>query len=751
MLEQDKHARRILRRSRASRKKGVRVKPKDYVRRIADMENPEKVRRTLMARAQAAAEYRESFESDWREVWYAWMQVLDAAKDEDKWRSKRFMPMIFQHIEAAHPTIVSALLGGAKIWHLRGLTPDGRDSADALGDLVHWQVGGPSRIRKAYTGMLWWSLVTGSGIIDHQWSLEVEDKLVPEIVDDEDDEGVKYDEVGNPIAPDDTDTEPGKVKEVRSQRIVTHDHPLVKSLNPFDVWLPPHRDEEETAPAWCFIKHPTTVDEVVVAANQEDAHLDARAVKDWVDTCTAQGYDPEMEYDFLGGEFDMQMYDDLLSEVGVGARMSPEDSEEGPIGDKRIVLLIYRSTTETITLAPGGRIIGWSQNPYMHGTTGLVVHGHHPIPGSWYSRGLGSVLLTLQQLLNLNINRAMDVAEISLLGPIGVDRSRVSTLDSKFRWKPNTIIRTRGSPREAVNRLEMPSPTNHALLWDEHIKKDADDTTGFSEQARGVTPAGINTATEFAGIQANLKIRTFMHVERLKETIDLSGALLVSLNQQYMTQEQVISVVGENGLYYKTVSPLEIMGEVTVHATVTAAKMAPAMKVQQLISLTQVIVPLMQQAVANPFVARWIRMMLVEIEVEDVDRIIPKNPDQQSSPQMENIALRRGIKIIPTIYERHDLHMESHTQEIEIVKQEIEQGVATEDELTRLMEHLMATMQVAQQAGEALGGQQGASPGVPPGGAPDRQQAQALGAAQGSSGTPGAASPGPGGVSGRMA
>ncbi len=750
----DEHSGRILKKARrTSRKSKAKIKPKDYVRTLAELPEVNAVRMTLMSRARSAAEYRQEFEEEWRQGWYAWMQVLHADKNEDKWRSKRFMPLIFQHIEAAHPTIVSAALGGNEIWKMHGLAPDGRDSADALSELIHWQARGPSRVRKAYTGALWWSLVCGNGILDHAWQLEIEDKLVPVIVDDQDDDGIKYDEANNPIDPTDTTTKPAQVKEIHKKRVTTEDQPVVKSLNPFDVWFPAHRDDEETSPKWVFFKHPTTVGEVVEAANKDGAHLDPKAVKSWVDDMVRYSYDPQSDYDFLGGEFDMHMYDDLLSETGVGSRdETGDDDEEGVLADKRIVLLVYRSAAESFTLAPGGRIIGWSENPYSHGTTGVVVHHHHPIPGSWYARGLATVLLPQQELVNVNINRAMDVAEVGLMAPIGVDRSRISTLDDNFRWQPNSLIRTRGDPRTAVMRLDMGAPTNHALLWDDHIKKDADDTTGFSEQARGVVPQGVNTATEFSGLQANLKTRTFMHVERLKETLELSGDLLVSLNQQYMTQEQIISVIGEDGLFYRTITPEEIVGQVTVHATVTAAKMAPAMKVQQLIALTQVIVPLMEQAPQNPFVARWIRMMLVEIEVEDVDRIIPKNPGQGRSPQMENIALRKGVKIQPSMYERHDLHMESHSEEIEIVKQLIEEGRASEDEATRLMEHMEATMQMAQQAGAAMAAQQGGQgggPGGAQGGSPERQEAQALGAVQGSQGIPGAAAPGPAAAPGR--
>lgn len=754
----DKQSKRVVQKSRESRQKKREKKPKDWVRRVADLENRDDgisgVIRSLVARARACADYRQPFEDEWREAWLAWMQILDKTKKEDKWRSKRFIPMIFQHVEAAHPSVAAAVLGSPEIWDLTGAHPEGRDTADALESLLHWQARGPSRVRPAYIRALWWSLITGTGILDHQWSFETEERLVPVVVDDMDEDGVRYDEQGNAI---DEAVNPGapaaKVKEMHKETVVAEDFPVVRAPIPFDWWFPPNRDEGELTPKYVFYAHPTTVGDILEASEDENHLYDNKAVVEWLDEAKDSGLlNEKFGYEYLDENLDLNMYEEMLTESGYLNRENPEDTEEGPVLDKPVTILMYRSKAETFALAPGGRIIGWAENPNAHGTTGIVVHNHYEIPGSWYGRGLATILLPHQELVNENVNRAMDVAEVSLMAPIGVDRSRVSTLDDNFRWKPNSLIRTRGAPKEAVHRLDIPAPTNHALMWDEHLKKDADDTTGFSEQARGIAPQGINTATEFSGLQANLKTRTFMHVERLKETIECSGDLLVQLNQQYMTQEQVIDVIGEDGLYYRTVTPIEIVGKVRVHATVSASKMAPAMKIQQLLGLMQAIVPVLPQIPQNVFLTRLVRQMLVEMDIEDVDRIFPKNFDKVRDPYMENIAILNGVKITPSVLERHDLHIEAHSQKLEEVQSGIESGDYTEQEAADLMQHVQEHMMVAQAAAAQQGApaQQAGAPGAaPPGGSPERQEAQGLGAAQGSNGQMGAASPGPAAAPGR--
>lgn len=744
----DIHAR-LLKKAQKTKPDESKLTPEQYVHRIADLEDPEEVKKVILARARRANTFRTPHEDTWKQAFRAWMQVLDPTKKEDMWRSKRFIPLLFQHIETAHPALAAAVFGGPRIWNVIGKTPEGRDHADAMGDLIEWQAKGKTRMKRAYLKMLWWSIVSGTGIIDHGWMKEYSQRLKAVEEDDFDGMGRPISAEGKPLELADTTTQRQRVKVMRSQKVLTCDDPFVKSINPFSAWLDPSgrvgNDLE-----WLFFTQETTIDKIVSAAEQEGSHLDKNAVKEWLNALDLAKVDFNFDSDAWDTGMDLNVFDDLLDEVGYISPHAEPDDDEGLHGGRRVVLLVMRSKAEVFTLAPGGRIIGWSDNPNAHGLTGIVVHHNYEIDDSPYGRGIGTVLLPHQELVNENINRAMDTAEISLMAPVGVDRSRISVLDEKFRWQPNALIRTRGDPRTAVSRLEFPAPTEHAMLWDGHLKKDADDTSGMAEQARGTMPAGVNTATAFSGLQANIKTRTYMQVERLNETLELSADLLIELNQQYMTKERVITVIGENGLEYRTIKPTQLVGDFVVHGTVNSSRMAPAMKVQQLISLTQVIVPILQQIPSSPFLTRWVRMLLKEAEVDDVDRLIPKNQDKMRDPWHENIALRKGIKMHPTPFDRHDLHIEAHSQEIQKVEQLIADGQAETSELDALLAHSQEHMEMAQTAGAGVAGVS-PPPAAPPGGSPERADAQDLGAAQGSNGVPGSASPGPAAPPGRSA
>lgn len=742
----------ILRRASKTKVKPTGVEPEKYVNRIADLEDPTQVLKIITSRAREFAAFRTPHDIIWREGYRAWHQILDPEKKEDKWRSKRFIPLLFQHIESTHPAIASAVFGGTKIWNVVGQGPDGRDNADVIGSLMEFFARGPSRMKREYIRMMWWAIVCGTGLLDHYWIKETGKRKVAVVEDDFNAHGQPVDETGQPFDPANPESQGKKarrVKVMKEKDVVLCDDPRVKSINPFDVWLDPSGEAGIDIDS-LFMAHDTTLRKII-EASKSGGHLDPDAVAQWLEAAASSGGTIDFKDEDFDGVLDMNMYDSLLDETGYASKQSTDEQDDVSLhGDRKVRLLVYRTKAETFTIAPGGRIIGWSENPNAHGRTGMLIHNLYEIPDCPYGRGLSSLLLPHQELVNENINRAMDTAEITLMAPIGVDRSRVSVLDDKFRWAPNALIRTRGDPGTAVKRLDMPAPTDHAMAWDQHFKRDADDTTGMTEQARGITPAGINTATEFSGLQANIKVRTFLHVERTNDTLERSAILLIDLIQQYMTQKRMISMIGEDGLFYKEVDPTQIVGDFTVRGLVSSSRMAPAMKIQQLISVTQVLVPLLQQVGASPFMSRYVRMLLKELEIEDVDRLIPKSPEKIRDPFSENVALRKGIKIDPSPYERHDLHIEAHSVEAQKVEQLIAAGEADPAELDRLYEHIEATMRVAQ---EAAGSMMGTAPAAaPPGGSPERAEAGLEGtAAAGGNGVKGTSSPGPAAAPGRSA
>lgn len=691
-----------------------------YVNTLADLEDPDRALRSILAKSRVAAEMRSTYEEDWRRSVRAWFQRPSVEK-EDSWESDRYLPLIFKHVETAIPSLVAATLGGSRIWTLEGMTRKGKDAALALERLINWQAATVSECEEAYEDMYWWAAVIGTAYLDHYWDYRQERRMAA-------------------IVRPTTDPETQmvrKIKEIVEHDLVVADNPVVACLNPLDVYAAPGgRMGAKTA--WYVELCRTTIGEL--RADAGAGHFDGEALETWIDEWKPQTQrDGEQWFD----EFLSNRWAEWMRAMGYAQPDDQEDRDDEVTGDKEVTVLRYRSKREIVTLGSPEHIIGYCKNPYMHGLTGIVSHHFFKVQGP-YGRGLATVLLGHQALANENINRFMDVAAVEAMAPIIVDRAAVNILDDEFVFEPNKIIRARGT--DAVKRMDVAAPTNLALLLDQHLAKDADDATGFSEQARGVAPPGGQTATAFSGLQSNLRTRLVTHVKRSGRTIRKSGELMVSLNQQFMTETQVVALTGEEGLDYKTIEPWELVGQTVVKANLVASRANPELRAQRLTALTQVVLPILQATGDPQVVFRWTRMLLDENDVENVDLLIPRNSGKARDPLLENEALRRGVRLQALPSEDHAMHLQTHGP---LHEELLAAGIvgAASVVAEHIQSHLMlaaAQAQAMMQAGqvpEGPAGQGGTSEGEVSGGATDG------GAARG--GTPGVASPGPAGAPGR--
>lgn len=713
----------FLREERRRREKA----PESY----ADLEDPELVARAIVARLRTASEYRSDWEDDWEFAMRAWRQ-LPTEEREDSWESDRHLPLILKHVETALPSVVAAVLDQKGLFRLRGKTRHGKEAARALQTLVNHLASGPTEAEVAYERMFWWSTLLGTGYLDHGWERRFEERVVPVVREIQDPRTGRW----------------KKVKAFERKRIRVADHPVVTCLNPWNVYPDPCAvpgDDND----WFIVRVTTTLDDLRAMAGSPDdgAHIDAEALEKWVEDEHPAGRASDSGPDWFDSAASLG-WDQVMEGMGYRSRTDQTDSEFDPLeGDKPVVVLKYVSKKETITLGSPKHVIGYSANPFLHGKTGIVVHHFLEMPDSPFGRGLGVILRGHQELANQNINAWMDTVMLELMAPIVVDKSRAQLLDEELVVQPNALIRVRGT--DAIQRMQMPAPTNVALQVDGHLARDADDLTGFTEQARGLAPNASQTATAFQGIQSNLRTRLIMHVRRGSRTVRYSGRMLAKLCQQFYSKTQIASRTGEDGLEYVEIAPWEIVCDFELEVAVSTARASPDAHAQRMLQLLQVVVPLLQTgAIQDPRVRKMVRMVLEGFEVEDIDQILPRGVDAVKDPLMENELLGKGIPVPVHPRENHGEHVTHHNA---LLQELLTTDGADESLVQEIRDHIQAhfdaaALQAQQQAGGLAKQQaQGASgAGIGPGGgSPARQEANLAGRGTGGQGTPGVAAPGP--------
>jgi len=698
---------------------------------------PEDVTASIRARLRQSAEVRYSFEEEWYFAVRAWFQQFTETK-EKSWESDRYMPVILKQVETALPAIVSSVLDDNGIWRMHGKRRDSKNAAKAMQSLTNDQAASYD-FDECYERMFWWAALLGTGYLDHGWDRREEERYVPFVKD---------------VEPDDEHPD-GKAKDFREEKVTVADQPFVEALNPLDVYPAPTVVVGDDGD-WFIQRVETTIGDLRDLATPQEgeeapSHIDGEALERWISDVKPQDQGAE-EQSWFDAIATGSTWTDWLAEIGHDREPEDDGDDDKLTAERRVVVLVYRSKHETVTMGGPDHIIGYSPNKNIHGLTGIVVHHFFEIPGCPFGRGIGGVLKGHQELQNENINRLMDTQNIEAMAPIVVDKSRANLLDEELVLQPNAIIRTRGI--DAVQRMVLPAPTSLGLTMDGHLAADGDDLTGFNAQMRGESSGG--TATAFTGLQSNIRTRLKMHVKRSSRTLKRSGRLLRKLNEQYYTKAQVVLRTGDDGAEYVEIQPWEIIGDVGVTVSISTSRASPELRQQAILQIFQLSIPVLQGGLLQqPQVRRLYRMLLEAFEVEDVDLLVPKGGDTIKDADFENILLAKMQPVEPNQAEPHDVHVQSHTA----LLQQLSQDGADPAILAHITEHITkhsefqaaAAAAQQQQAAQAAGAgspeqqAQGASPaGIGPGEGDATQQGATLAsAATGGQGTPGVAAPGP--------
>lgn len=702
---------------------------------VAEIPAAKELRVTILARLRRAIEHRRPHEETWERILRAWFLVPSTIK-EDGWESDRFIPLLFKHTETACPLLVKGTLDPLGLWKVEGMSRKGADVAAAQEGLLNWQGDTTSGARVAHEDKTWWMSQIGTGLVFHDWHYEKARRMVSKWIGDP----------ADPAAP--------KKRRTLEEEIVVADGPRAECLNPLDVWLDP-----ETVPGddcnWFVELVHTTIGAVKAKAGR--GHIDEDALEEWLDN-GIKGWGADVAGGAQGFQVDGGLtWRGFLESVDHNPATVAVDAEQELAEDEvPITLLRYVSKSCTVTMGDAHHIIGYSENGNTHGKTGLVVAHLYKVQGSAYGRGLGHVLLAHQELTNENINRFMDSAVLALLAPIVVDKNRLAVQDDEFVWEPNKLLRSRGGVDQVIKRADVPVPSDLALRIDAHLAADADDTTGFAAQARGMQPAASTSATAFKGVAGNLGARLTLLLERVGKSVSESGQLFLDMNLQFLSKEVVVTVRGEEALDYVEVKPSEIAERNLVKASVSAGRADPDAVAARLIQAVQVFAPLLQNGLhRDPGIGRIMRAALLAAQVPNVDLIIPKQPSYPRDPIAESEYLAGGGSFEPDPRDDHLAHFRAHMARADQLEQEAAAGAPVHPAgVMNLRRHAEAHMKLGVALGQAQAqmaarGASGGPPGAAAGTRAEPGSPQALGGPAGGDGVPGVAPPGPGAAVGR--
>ena len=304
-----------------------------------------------------------------------------------------------------------------------------------------------------------------------------------------------------------------------TKKVVVEDHPQVERVSPFDMFVDPDATRLFDA-RWIAQRIAVPVEE---AKNRKDWAPKARkALSDKADKAKeANGFfadqvDKEQSYVFVYEHYD------LVNNTLCTFAMDGDDFLKDP-----------------------------QPIPFLYGHPFIMVRNYE-VPEKFYPMGELEVLEPLQ--MELDLTRSAQLRD--LLSHARKYVSRKGTLDQENMERLATardgeLILVEESAPDDLTRALIAAPTmdipQQTYQMSTTIQDDMTRSSGVSDYAMGAMPEIRRTATEAGIIQDAANSRAADKLAQIELTLAAVARRIVQLGQQFLTQEQVARIEGEDG------------------------------------------------------------------------------------------------------------------------------------------------------------------------------------------------------------
>jgi hypothetical protein len=515
-----------------------------------------------------ATSWRQPLKEKWDRFYKAYRSYLD--ERSYPWQSNLFIPYAFSTIETIAPRMVA---NNPQI-DVMPREPNDEQYAKIMGQLVDYQweeMDAQSVLNDAVKECL----IYGTAILKVYWETEEADVI----------EKVEVD----PTMP-----ELGVVEATEKKTL--YDAPKVELVDLYDfIWDPKGVDMESCR--WVAHKSHRTLQylqDMAAKGKYKNIHL-------------------------LENETAIRMDDDKSSRrntQGVGVY---DDITRDEDGKRYIEVLEYWEDDRVVTVANRSVIIRDEKNPFRHGKKPFVRLVDQAIPHEFAGIGEIEPVETLIYELNSRRNQRMDNITLAL--------NRMWKVKNGSGVDEDELVSDAGGVihLDDMNGLEplvMPDVTGSSYQEETLIKADIQQTTGVSDFTRGTGSDALanDTATGISLIQEAGNSRFRLKIRNMEMAIKDIGRMMVSMNDQYITDDKVIRIMGDEGAEWATIKPADMRSyfDVRVEAGTTLQQNDAVVRKQ--------IMEMYQLFAGDPTVdQRELKKMVLEkaFQIKNTDKLLP--------------------------------------------------------------------------------------------------------------------------------
>ena len=498
----------------------------------------------------------------WERSYNNWRGKLDQSLFP--WRSKLFVPWSFTVVE----TIIPKVFARDPKWRAIAQSPEFPDDGPAtIQDLLNYQWGIMDMRSKMYD-YIKDSLMYSKGFAKVTWKFTPRTKTYR-----------------RPVAKKD-----GTVDfETTTVQDLEYDDPQVDIIDPLDIYI----DPDATTSGF-------------KGNNKYIVHRMLKTMKELKDNPNYSNVD-KVKLQSKNGGAAADMYVDKI------ARYQNNVPEKDKHSDM-VEVLEYWERDRLVVVANRSVVLRDTPNPYDHKEIPFVELDDYRDPHKLYGQSELSVIDPLQREINSIRNQRRDYDNLAL-NPVIMMIPGTLRNPNSARMAPGNAWMV--SDLNSISTFELPQLQGVSSDIEERTIQDVQRTVAIDEIGIGLLPDGsarrsateVVTATSMAGKRFAIKIAL------LEEAVKKIGYLVFALDQQFIDQEKLISVIGERGASeWVKFSPEDIRGQYSI--TIETGSMLPKDEIaarQEAIQLLQYITPVITPVLgSNPNVLMPILRMILD-------------------------------------------------------------------------------------------------------------------------------------------
>ena len=234
----------------------------------------------------------------------------------------------------------------------------------------------------------------------------------------------------------------------------------------------------------------------------------------------------------------------------------------------------------------GDVLIRMESNPFPDKKIPFISAQYLPVRKSLYGEPDGELLEDNQKIMGAVTRGMVDMMARSANGQTGMRKDMLDVVNRrKFANGEDYEFNQTVDPRQGVHMHQFPEIPGSAQFMLQLQQNEAETMTGV--RPYGATVAGMNTAAEVRGVLDAASKRETSILRRLADAIKVVGHRIISMNQEFLEDEEIIRVTNEK---FVAIKREDLAGEFDLVLDISTAEQDNS-KAQELAFMLQTVGP----------------------------------------------------------------------------------------------------------------------------------------------------------------